>query len=66
MNLPFQEKSAFQEEGLCQMCKKGPAEHLGLACSLCKGAMEDGEAWTLQHEDLLLQLQEMELEEQYR
>ena len=65
MTYGFREKGPVGEEGLCQMCHQHPAEVYGLVCPVCKEAIDAGEPWTLEHEDLLDQLQEAELEEQY-
>ncbi|MBM3944141.1 MAG: hypothetical protein FJ317_01450 [SAR202 cluster bacterium] len=53
------------DEGLCEMCKKRPVQYLGLICIECKDAIDRNEEWTLEHDDLLFRLRELEAEEEF-
>lgn len=54
------------DEGLCELCGNQPADHLGLVCHVCRQAIEEEQPWALSNEDLLLRLQELESEDDYR
>lgn len=57
---------AAVEEGTCAMCGQRPAVYLGLVCQTCSEAIENNEPWTLEHEDTLAQLRDLEEEEEYQ
>lgn len=59
------EQPPFVEEGPCEICHERPADYLGIVCSYCKDAIDNGEEWTVAYDQVLFRLREAEAEEEY-